>query len=194
MDKKKVAGQLLKLAKALVGVGGYGQSMPDEIVPGENPNIQDEHKAALEMMEKDLERIDKGVRTIFFKKGRALAFNIGMTGGGSFMGFSVLPTFWKRFSYYPKQRVLNIEPNWHISQKSYRSYQIPVIADKIVKGIKTSRTLKEVVLSDLDAVEKEFGISIPNKTKAAIVKYAERLQKSRLTARRVKPKEFFIEE
>jgi len=191
-DANKVAIELVKLAREVAG----GQSMPDEIVPGENPNIEDEHKAALAKMEKKLDRIDKGVRTIFFKKGRALAFNINMTGGGNFMGFSILPLFWKRQSYSSKDNTLYIKPGWHSGEKSYRSYHIPELADHIVKAIGKSRTVKEVVDGELDDVEKAFGIDIPTKTRALILKYALKLQKSRLTARTIglKPKPFVIEE
>jgi len=194
MSHKRTAAMLLRIAR---GILGQGFGMPDQIFPGENPNIEEEHEAAMAKLDKHFTRVDKGVRSIWFEKGKSLALNMPITGGIQVMFFSFLPGDYFLKRYITNDRILPVQPNWISSNKySYRSYEFVQIVDKLIKLLRQSEDLKKNVNRQLDEVEREYKVEIPRDTREDIVKYCLKLQKSRLTANqlKIKPKVFLLAE
>lgn len=154
------------------------------------PETDDDLDVAQAVFLENLETLPKTGRAWWLPP-HNMVINQTLLGGYNLWRYTVLPFFPKRNAYSEKLGGFIIHPSWvSINDKHYDGTKD--FAEKVVAMMQKASTVQEATRAELDWIEREFSIRIPENIQGAVVKDALPTAKRRWSVDRLRIKDRLI--
>lgn len=185
MNRQAAAKELVAIVKSLQG------SFVDQPFPLTDDRESELERAQAEAEEKLRKELVEVKNRYYWEPGRSTMINITLTGRPLFEHYTISGL---RMVGY-RDGVLVVNPQWVSENDSLPSYKWGFVVDKMIREVKQSEPIDRKIGKTLDKVEQKLGRKIDTGVRRDIIRWCERVAKSRLSVRAYpgpKGKEFVI--